>query len=163
MTGADQTDPRAYPRTPLLAVSASVFRNGRVLVAKRARGLAEGLWSLPGGLVEPGEKLAEAAAREVIEETAVVAEIDAPADIVEVIRRDEAGAVARHFVIVSFAARWISGEGETSEEAAEIAWVRPGDLGGLQMTDGTAAVVAKAALVLAASQAGRSPCRDDGD
>jgi ADP-ribose pyrophosphatase YjhB (NUDIX family) len=146
-------DPRTYPATPLLGVSAAVFRNGRILVAKRARDPLAGLWSLPGGLVESGETMAEAAAREVEEETGVRAEIVAPADIIEVIRRDDDGIVARHFVIVSFAARWISGEGEISDEAADIAWKAPNDLEDLKMTEGAPAVIAKAAALLAGDRA----------
>jgi ADP-ribose pyrophosphatase YjhB (NUDIX family) len=92
--------------------------------------------------------LAEAAAREVFEETGVRAEIVGLADTVEVIRRDADGAVERHYVILSFAARWISGEGEPSEEASEIAWRTPEDLGDLAMTDGTRAVIAKAAALV---------------
>lgn len=149
MTHSTDSDPRAYPKTPLVAVSASVFREDKVLLARRGRAPLDGIWSLPGGLVEPGEALRAAAAREVFEETGVRAEILGVADVVEVIRHDAAGAVARHYVIVSFAARWLSGNGETSPEAAEIAWRRPDDLSGLPLTDGTPAVVAKAADLLA--------------
>ena len=83
MTKPADSDPRAYPKMPLLAVSAAVFRDGRVLIAKRGRPPLDGIWSLPGGLVEPGETLAEAAAREVLEETGVEAESLGVADIVE--------------------------------------------------------------------------------
>ncbi|MEJ8571688.1 NUDIX hydrolase [Microbaculum marinum] len=153
MTDADLPDPRAYPANPLLGVSAAVFRDGRVLVAKRARPPLDGLWSLPGGLVEIGETLGEAAAREVFEETGVKAEIVMPADIVEVIRRDARGVVVRHFVIVSFAARWIDGEARTSDEAADVAWMAPDDLGTLEMTERTPEVVAKAAALVDAEPA----------
>jgi 8-oxo-dGTP diphosphatase len=151
MTNPADPDPRAYPKTPLLGVSASVFRDGKALIARRGRAPLRGLWSLPGGLVEPGETLFEAAAREVFEETGVSAEIIGLADVIEAIRRDGEGAVERHYVIASFAARWISGEGETSEEASEIAWIEPDRLGDLDMTDGAPAVIAKAAAVLAAN------------
>jgi ADP-ribose pyrophosphatase YjhB (NUDIX family) len=149
MTDSADSDPRAYPKTPLLGVSASVFRDGKVLVARRGRPPLAGLWSLPGGLVEPGERLEEAAAREICEETGVSAEIGGIADVIQIILRDEAGAVERHYVVVSFAARWLAGDGETSAEASEIAWMRPDGLGDLEMTGGTEAVIAKAAQVLA--------------
>jgi 8-oxo-dGTP diphosphatase len=148
MEAQPEADPRAYPRMPLLGVSVAVFRNGRVLVAKRGREPAMGMWSLPGGLVEPGETLTAAAVRELFEETGVEADIAALAEVVEVIRRDEADRVARHFVVLCYAARWRAGEGHTSEEAAEIAWLEPGSLGALPMTPGTAAVVVKAAGLL---------------
>ena len=58
-------DPRAYPDRPYLAVSAAIIRDGRVLVARRARGPALGVWTLPGGVVEAGETLIEALVREI--------------------------------------------------------------------------------------------------
>src|SRR5688572_6936401 len=67
-------DPRAYPERPYLAVSAAVFRNGKVLLVQRARPPARGIYTLPGGVVECGETLAEAVVREVREETSL--EID---------------------------------------------------------------------------------------
>lgn len=145
-----RSDERRYPARPLIGASAAVFRDGRVLLARRARTPLAGVWSLPGGLVEAGERLAAAAAREVFEETGVRAEIAAPADIVEIIRRDEAGAVATHYIIVCFAARWISGAGVVSDEASEIAWLSPPELGGLTITDGTLEVIAKAAALIGA-------------
>lgn len=141
-------DPRSYPAGPMLAVSTAVFRNGRVLLARRGRPPLAGIWSLPGGLVEPGERLAEAAAREVMEETGIEVEIVGPSATVEVIRRDEAGRVARHFVVMSFAGRWITGEPAPTEEASEFAWVVPGAYDGRPMTEGLEDVVARAAAVL---------------
>lgn len=146
--GPDAADPRSYPARPMLAVSTAVFRDGRVLLARRGRPPLAGIWSLPGGLVEPGERLAEAAAREVMEETGVAAEIVGPSATVEVIRRDETGRVARHFVVVSFAGRWIAGEAVATEEASDFAWVLPGAYGGRSMTEGLEDVIARAAAVL---------------
>lgn len=144
----DREDPRSYPAAPMLAVSTAVFRDGRVLLARRGRPPLAGIWSLPGGLVEPGERLAEAAAREVREETGVEAGIVGPAATVEVIRRDEAGGVARHFVVMSFAGRWIAGEPVATGEASEFAWVVPGAYDGRSMTEGLEDVIAKALAVL---------------
>ncbi len=153
MTTPADSDPRSYPAAPLLGVSASVFRDGKVLIARRAGPPLAGLWSLPGGLVEPGETMVDAAAREVFEETGVSAEIGGIADVIEVILNDDDGAVERHYVLLSFAARWIAGDGETSAEASEVAWLRPDELDGLEMTEGTQAVVAKAAALLARDEA----------
>jgi 8-oxo-dGTP diphosphatase len=150
MTTPADSDPRTYPAAPLLGVSASVFRDGKVLIARRAGPPLAGLWSLPGGLVEPGETMVDAAAREVFEETGVSAEIGGIADVIEIILNDDEGAVERHYVILSFAARWLAGDGETSAEVSEIAWLRPDELGGLEMTEGTEAVIARAAALLEA-------------
>ena len=68
------TDPRAYPGRPFLAVSATIYRDGRVLLVRRARAPGRDLFSLPGGVVEAGETLAEAVAREVLEETGLTIE-----------------------------------------------------------------------------------------
>lgn len=145
---ASAPDPRSYPAAPLPAVSTAVFRDGKVLLARRGRPPLAGVWSLPGGLVEAGERLAEAAAREVLEETGVRAEIVGPSAAVEVIRRDGAGRVSRHFVVMSFAGRWIAGEAVPGEEASEVAWVAPGDYGGRPLTEGLEAVIEKAATLL---------------
>lgn len=135
---------RIYPDHPCLAVSAAIVRDGRVLLARRARPPAEGLFTLPGGGVEAGETLNEAVMREVREETALTIEPAALAGYREVIVRDATGRVERHFVILAFAARWIAGEPRPNEEIAEFRWVRPSELGTLATTDGLAEIVASA-------------------
>lgn len=150
-TEPDPDDPRSYPAAPMLAVSTAVFRDGRVLLARRARAPLAGIWSLPGGLVEPGERLAEAALRELMEETGIEATIVGPAATVEVIRRDADGRVARHFVVMSFAGRWLRGEPRATGEASDVAWVVPGAYDGREMTEGLEEVIARAAAVVAAA------------
>ena len=137
-------DPRTYPDRPFLAVSAAIIRDGQVLIVRRSRPPAHGMFTLPGGVVEAGETLFEAVVREVEEETALVI---APVGLVgfrEVIVRDDEDRVARHFVILPFAARWISGEPRLNEELAEAHWLRPSELAGLQTTEGLAEIVAAA-------------------
>src|SRR5689334_5570169 len=101
---------RTYPTRPYLAVSAAIFRDGRVLIVRRGRPPAHGLYTLPGGGVELGETLEEAIIREVHEETGLGI---APVGLIgfrEAIARDADGRIERHFVILPFAARWIAGE-----------------------------------------------------
>lgn len=136
------------PVRPTLAASAAVFRGPLVLLARRAANPGAGLWSLPGGRVEPGETLAEAAAREVMEEVGVAADIVGFAGARDIIIRDKAGALAAHFVVVAHAARWRAGEPAPGEEAAEVGWFRPGEVAALPTTDGLAEVVAEAARVV---------------
>jgi 8-oxo-dGTP diphosphatase len=138
------TDARAYPTRPFLAVSAAIVRDGRVLVVRRARAPANGLFSLPGGVVEAGETLTEAVKREVMEETAITIEPVALAGFRETITRDAHDKVERHFVILPFAARWIAGEPRLNEELSEARWVRPAELADLATTPGLAAIVANA-------------------
>src|SRR3972149_3104851 len=104
-------DLRKNPQRPYLAVSAAIVRDGKVLLVRRARNPARNLYTLPGGAVEIGETLAEAAAREVREETALEIDVIGFAGHREVIVRDKAGRVERHFVIMCHAARWRAGEG----------------------------------------------------
>src|ERR1700730_1556956 len=125
---SDAANARTYPTRPYLAVSAAIFRDGRVLIVRRARPPAHGLYTLPGGGVELGETLEKAVIREVREETALQIE---PVELVgfrQAIARDADGRVERHFVILPFAARWIAGEISLNEELAEAHWLEPAAL-----------------------------------
>lgn len=117
------SEDRTYPVHPFLAASVAVLRGDRVLLAARAKPPLDHIWSLPGGLVEPGETLAEAALRELKEETGVEAELIGLIRPIEYIERDPDGRVKHHFVICAHAARWLAGEGETGPEALAIRWV----------------------------------------
>ena len=135
---------RTYPDRPFLAVSAAIVRDDRVLLVRRARSPAQGLFTLPGGVVEVGETLAEAVTREVREETALVVEPIGLAGLREHIQRDGENRVERHFVILAFAARWIAGEPQLNAELAEARWLKPEDIAGLATTEGLAEIVAAA-------------------
>jgi 8-oxo-dGTP diphosphatase len=143
-------DERTNPQRPFLAVSAAIFRNGKVLVVRRARKPALNLYTLPGGAVEAGETLVEAAIREVREETSLSIEPVALAGHREVIARDDKGKVERHFVILCFASRWLAGEPMLSDELDDSRWVDPSELGNYRTTDGLAEIVTTAATLLAA-------------
>jgi 8-oxo-dGTP diphosphatase len=148
MSGSESA--RTYPTRPYLAVSAAIFRDGRVLIVRRGRAPAQGLYTLPGGGVELGETLEAAVIREVREETALAI---APVELVgfrQAIARDAAGRVERHFVILPFAARWIAGEVLLNEELEEARWLAPTELGGLKTTEGLAEIVSAAAQRMAA-------------
>jgi ADP-ribose pyrophosphatase YjhB (NUDIX family) len=138
------TDIRRYPDRPYLAVSAAIVRDGKVLVVRRARKPALNLYTLPGGAVETGETLHEAVVREVREETALTVEPIALAGHREVITRDADGRVERHFVILSFAARWRAGDVALSDELDDARWLAPAELAGLRTTEGLADIVAAA-------------------
>lgn len=132
---ASLADDRLYPARPILAASIAVLREGRVLLARRARPPGAGRFSLPGGLVEAGETLIEAALRELAEETGVTAQIVGFNRHVEVVERDEVGAVRRHFVVASFVGAWLSGEGVVGPEASEIVWASRDQIAALPVTD----------------------------
>jgi 8-oxo-dGTP diphosphatase len=141
-------DERTYPQRPYLAVSAAIFRNGQVLVVRRARKPALNLYTLPGGVVEAGEPLADAVVREVREETSLEIEPVGLAGHREVIARDAKGRVERHFVIMSFAARWRGGEPVLNDELDDARWLDPSELAGYRTTDGLAEIVIAAAALL---------------
>jgi 8-oxo-dGTP diphosphatase len=144
------TDERTYPTRPFLAVSAAILRDGKVLLVRRARHPARQLYTLPGGVVEAGETLVDAVKREVREETGLAVEPIALAGEREVIARDDAGRVKRHFVILSFACRWLAGEPALNEELDDARWLTPAELAGLATTDGLAEIVGAAFARLAA-------------
>ena len=142
------SDDRLYPPRPILAASLAVFRDGKVLIASRTAPPAQALFSLPGGVVEIGETLQDAASREVMEEVGVAAEIVGFVDHAEVIQRDSDGRIKRHFVITCFAGRWISGEGHTSAEAGAVLWVDPDAMGSIPTTKGLPTTLRKAKAVV---------------
>ncbi len=127
---------RRSPARPILAVSLAVFRGDRVLLAQRARAPLAGLFSLPGGLVEVGESLTEAALRELREEVEVSARVIGFNRHVEVVERDGEGRMRMHFVIASFVGEWIAGAGTTGPEAAAVVWLRPDEASSLATTAG---------------------------
>jgi len=142
-------DGRTYPARPVLAVSAAIIRDGKVLIVRRARPPAAGVYTLPGGGVEAGETLVEAVVREVREETALAVEPIALAGYREAITRDGEGRVERHFVILPFAARWLAGEPVLNDELSEAMWLAPQEIEGLNTTAGLGEIIASAMAVLA--------------
>lgn len=137
---------------PVLAASTAVFRDGQVLLARRGRPPSRGLWTLPGGRVEPGETLAQAAAREVMEEVGVACAVLGVAGALDIIQRDGAGELAAHFVVVSHAARWIAHEPAVGPEASEVGWFLPAALPE-ETTPGLAGIVEAAFLLTSAADA----------
>lgn len=135
------TDSRAYPPRPFLAVSAAIVHDGRVLAVRRARKPAIALYTMPGGVVETGETLFEAAVREVREETALSIEPVALAGHREAIMRDKEGRVERHFVILCFAARLLGGEILLNDELDDARWLAPHEFAGVKTTEGLTEIV----------------------
>ena len=126
------------PRRPQLAVSAVIFRDGKVLLLRRAKSPGHGFWSLPGGRVEFGESLHAALAREVDEDAGLKIDIVALAGWREVLPGASSGG---HYLIMSFAARWRAHEPRLNEEHDDFRWVEPGRFGDLKLTGGLPEVV----------------------
>jgi ADP-ribose pyrophosphatase YjhB (NUDIX family) len=141
--------------TPRAAVSGAIFRDGEVLLVERAKPPTIGLWSLPGGHIEPGETAAEALLRELAEETGIRARLCGVADVVDVIRRDgEGGSVSFHRVIVVFYGIWLGGEPAAADDVSAVIWRRPSDIAILRTTPGLADVVSRAWTRLSMERAG---------
>ena len=135
------------PIRPQLAVSGAIFRDGKILLVRRARSPAKGFYSLPGGRVEFGESLHTALHREVDEETGLKIEILGLAGWREVLPGTTGGG---HYVIMSFASRWIGNEPVLNDEHDDFKWLSPDGLGDLRVTGGLQEVIQSALRVLGA-------------
>jgi 8-oxo-dGTP diphosphatase len=137
----------AQPSHPQLAVSAAIFRDGRILLVRRARSPGLGFYSLPGGRVEFGESLHAALHREVDEETGLKIEIIGLAGWREVLPGTTGGG---HYLIMSFASRWIGNEPVLNDEHDDFKWLAPDAIGDLRVTGGLQEVIQSARRVLGA-------------
>lgn len=127
-----------------MGVSTCLWRGREVLLVRRAKEPRKGLWSLPGGMVEPGETLIEAAARELCEETGLRAAYQGQVEAVDIILRGGEGGVRRHVVVVAFNALYEEGEPRPGGDVDAVAWAGLADLASYRMTEGTPAVIERA-------------------
>lgn len=128
---------REYPPIPLVGVSVLCHHNGMALLVKRGKEPYLGHWSLPGGMVDLGEPLATAAARELMEETGITAELSGPVETFDSIQRDPDGKVKAHFILVVFMGSYCHGELKAADDAAEAGWFPLDRLDALLTTPGT--------------------------
>jgi 8-oxo-dGTP diphosphatase len=135
---------RRYPAYPLLGVGALLFRGDSILLVERGREPLKGSWSLPGGLVETGELLADAVAREILEETGLVIKPLRIFQIFERILRDAAGQAEYHYVLVDYVCKVVSGELRAADDVSRAEWVPRENLTDYPLTEGTLGVIEKA-------------------
>ncbi len=126
-----------YPSNPRVAVGAVVFKDECVLLVRRGQPPAEDLWAIPGGSVEIGETLQEAAEREILEETGIQIRAAKPIYTFDVIDRDEAGKIRFHYVIVDLAAHYVMGEPSPGDDAVGARWVSAQEINGLEVSAAT--------------------------
>lgn len=130
---------RQYPSAPIISVSVLCHADEKALLIKRGKPPYKDHWSLPGGKVELGETLAEAATRELKEETGLTGDLNGPVEIFDSIQRDEAGRVKTHFVLAVFIAEQPVGVLSAGDDATAAEWVRLDQLDKRPSTPGTAA------------------------
>jgi len=128
---------REYPEQPLVGVGAVIVKDGAVLLVQRGHDPGRGNWAMPGGRLQLGETLAQAARRETGEETGVEIEPGEVLDVSDLIQRDDAGRVQYHYVLVDLLARYVSGAPRPGSDALDVRWVNASDLNAYPMSDRT--------------------------
>lgn len=143
-----ETMKREYPDVPLVGVGAIIIENGRVLLVKRGHPPLMGEWSIPGGVLEVGEMLRDAAIREAREETGLVVQ---PGELLGVFDRviRENGRVRYHYVLIDFLCRRVSGDPCCGTDADEVHWFSPEEAAQLKLAPDTAQVIRKAFAITA--------------
>ncbi|ADN51163.1 NUDIX hydrolase [Vulcanisaeta distributa] len=126
---------REYPRYPLVGVGAIVIKNGEILLIRRGAEPNKGKWSIPGGMVEPGEDPDKAALRELREETGIIGRVIGLFGIYQYIERDKEGRVKYHFLLLDYLIEPISGEPRASSDAMELRFIELKEALNLDLTD----------------------------
>lgn len=135
---------RDYPEHPIVGVGAVIVDSGRALLVRRNTEPLKGEWSVPGGVLELGEKLRDGAAREALEETGLHVEVGEVLDVFDSIFPDPDGRAQYHFVLIDYLCRPISGEARAASDVSDVKWVTLGELDSLDLRDSIRQVVRKA-------------------
>jgi 8-oxo-dGTP diphosphatase len=135
---------REYPVAPLVGVGALIIDGGRIVLVRRGKPPAQGEWSIPGGLVQLGETLNEAVAREALEETGLEVRPEVMVELLERIFPDEQGRTRYHYVLADFSCRVIGGTLLAGSDAAEARWACREDLERFNLAPITMKVIVKA-------------------
>ncbi len=134
---------REFPDRPIVGVGGIVIHRNRVLLVRRGGEPLKGEWSIPGGMLELGEELAEGTRRELKEETGLEVE---PLEVLEVFDRITRARwrVRYHFVIVDYACRWKRGRLSPASDVLEARWVRREHLPQYHLTEKATSVILRA-------------------
>ena len=147
---------REFPEVPLVGVGAIIIEDSRVLLVKRAHPPLQAQWSIPGGVLEVGELVRDAAIREAREETGLTVEPGELLGVYDRILRDSEQRVQYHYVLVDFLCRRVAGDLAAASDAAEVRWCTREELPGLKLAEDTLDVIQKGFAKLAVNfQAGR--------
>ncbi len=137
---------RDYPELPIIGVGAVIVDRNRVLLVRRATEPLKGEWSVPGGMLELGEKLRDGVRREVSEETGLQVEPGDVLDVFDSIFQDEQGRTQYHYVLIDYLCRVVSGEAKAGSDVSEVRWVQEEELAAMSLRDSIEQVVRKAFL-----------------
>jgi len=134
---------RDYPEHPIIGVGAVIVLGECALLVRRATEPLKDEWSVPGGVLELGEKLRVGAAREALEETGLTVEVGEVLDVFDSIFPDADGRTQYHFVLIDFLCRPIAGEAKEGSDVNEVRWVKKDELAALNLRESIAEVVRK--------------------
>ncbi len=132
---------REYPDTPLIGVGSIIIEGGRVVLVKRGHPPLLGEWSIPGGIMEVGETVRQAAAREAREETGLLVAPEELLGIYDRLLRDQQGKVQYHYLLVDFLCRRIAGDLLAASDADEVRFFTPEEVNELPLPKDTAEVI----------------------
>ncbi len=134
---------REFPDVPLVGVGAIIIEDARVVLVKRAHPPLQAEWSIPGGVVEVGELVREAAIREAREETGLTVEPGQLLGVYDRVLRDAERRVQYHYVLIDFLCRRVAGDIAAASDAAEVRWFRREELSALKLAEDTMDVIRK--------------------
>ena len=134
---------RDYPEHPIIGVGAVIVGGDKALLVRRASEPLKHEWSVPGGVLELGEKVRVGVAREALEETGLTVEVGEVLDVFDSIFPDSDGRMQYHFVLIDFLCRPIAGEAKAGSDSSEVRWVKEDELAALNLRESIAEVVRK--------------------
>ena len=140
-------DKLEYPDRPYVGVGVIVFRDKEVLLVKRNKDPNKGHWSIPGGIQILGETVAEAAQRELLEETGVKVDPLLLVDVVDAIITDADGKIKYHYTLVDYMGQWKTGESRPGDDAKEVRWVHLKELSSYSLLEKTMNIIHKASVM----------------
>ena len=135
---------RLYPEQPIIGVGAVIVDRGRALLVRRNTEPLKGEWSVPGGVLELGERLREGAAREALEETGLLVEVGEVLDVFDSIFTDPEGRTEYHYVLIDFLCQPCSGDARAGSDVSEVKWISGSELADLPLRDSIRGVLRKA-------------------
>ena len=148
MSGKEEKPGREYRELPRVGVGAIVIHLGRILLVKRASSPGKGFWAIPGGLVELGETVREAAEREILEETGISVRAKEAFYIFDFIDRDSGGNIKYHYIIIDFLADYLGGEPKAADDVSDARWVAPDEAAALNLSPTTRKLLVQMKFIL---------------